>query len=310
MPTGQVIANNVLTKLGLNDSTGVAGPSDSQYFLNELNNMWNSASIDEGMIYAVVTGQYPLTAYQQSYAIGVGSGADFSTQRPARIYRARVVDSLNFTATTQTSKTVLASSTAGLAVGMNLFGAGIAPFTTILSIVANTSIGISIAATASASSITLTATGLDRNDIDVIDARAYYDHNDLGAQAATPDEVYPDYNPDTNGNMRLYLWPVVNEFQASYIELEQAVNFLVWALTTNYNIPAAYQDWIEWTVAFRCLPGFGMAVPQQNVQVIVEQSTKAEARIREMNAFNRKIPQQAVMAPGSQNQPPAAPARP
>ena len=302
MATGQTIANAVLSKLGLNDPSGTPSASDSAYVLQELNALWDSASIDEGLIYALIAPQFPFTAYQQNYALGPGPGADWSiTTRPARIYSASAVIAVAITSatTTATSKTVTMASTTGLAVGMRVLGTGIAYDTTILAIAANTSITLSIAATASGT-VNLTATGLNRNPLMIVDSNKYLAHNDLGAAATTPDEIYPNYLPDANGNMEVRIWPVVNEFQSSYIEMQVGVPFTVWTLGGNYNIPPGYLDWLTWLVAFRCLPGFGAAVNAQVAQVIATEAAKAEANIRKTNSFNRQVSSGDVMPPGSQ----------
>lgn len=278
------------------DPGGAPSASDSAYALSELNNFWSAVSIDEGLIYAVLSAQYPLTANVQNYTIG--TGATFNAPRPARIYRAFVVSSKDFSATTQTSVTVLVSATTGLFVGQGVTGAGIPAFATIVAVTTNTSITLSIAATASAS-VTLTAIGLNRNELGIVEAGRYYEHNDLGASASTPEELYPNYDDDASGYARLYLWPVPNGSQPMYIELETAVNFSVWALAVNYQIPAAYQDYIEWTLAFRLISGFGVAINAQIIEIVTSQAAKAEARIRQMNAFNRKLNPEMAAMPGA-----------
>lgn len=267
--------------------------------------MWDAWSIDEGLIYAILTGLFPLTAYQQSYGIGQGAGADFSTQRPARIYKASILNAVTFSGTTTaTSATITTASTAGLAVGMTVIGTGVPANSTILSFVANTSITISYACTASGT-VTIACVGLNRAKLDIVNAQRYYAHNDLGATATTPEELYPDYNVDGSGNARLYIWPVVSEFQKSYIEIDIAVSFTAWTLVGNYLIPPGYQDAIEWALAFRCLPGFGEAVNPSVAQVVIAAGQKAEQRIREMNAMNRQIPATAASVPDTQPQPAA-----
>lgn len=302
MPTGQIIANGVLTKLGLTDPSGSSSASDSSYVLQELNALWDAASIDEGLIYALIAEQFPLTAYQQSYGLGSGVGADWTAQVPSRIYRASVVDSVAFTGTTQSSKTILVANTAGLYLGMRLISTptnGVAPNTTILGIVANTSIALSYATTLGASGVSLVATGLNRNPLEVVDEAEYLSHNDLGATATTPDEIYPKFNPDASGNIRVYVFPVVNENKPSYVELEIAVPFTIWSLGGNYFVPPGYLDWLTWMVAFRCLPGFGTAVNPQVAQVVTTEATKAEANIRTANAKNRQLEPGEVMPPGA-----------
>jgi hypothetical protein len=300
LPTGQIVATGVLTKLGLTDPSGNSSASDSAYVLQELNALWDAASVDEGLIYALIAPQFPFTAYQQNYSLGPTS-ADWSiTSRPARIYSASAVIAVAITSATTTlnGKTITMASTAGLSVGMRLLGTGIAYDTTILAIVANTSITASIAATASGT-VNLTATGLNRNPLMIVDSARYLAHNDLGAAATTPDEIYPNYLPDTNGNMEVRIWPVVNEFQSSYIEMVVGVPFTVWTLGGNYNIPPGYLDWLTWIVAFRCLPGFGAAVNAQVAQVVATEAQKAEMNIRTANMKNRQLQPGDVMPPGS-----------
>lgn len=89
MPTGQVIVSNALTILGMMDPGGVPSVSDSNYGLSQLNNMWAAWGVDEGLIYAVISATFPLSANVGTYTIG--TGATFSTPRPARIYAAYLV---------------------------------------------------------------------------------------------------------------------------------------------------------------------------------------------------------------------------
>lgn len=300
MPTGQVIVTGALNKLGLVDPSGTPGASDSATVLQEVNNFWDASSIDEGIIYALIAPQFPFTAYQQNYALGAGAGADWlATQRPARIYSASAVIAVPFTATTTlNSKTIAATNTAGLAVGMRLIGTGIVYDSTILAIATNTSITASIAATASGT-VTLTATGLNRNPLRIVDSNVYLAHNDLGAAATTPDEIYPNYLPDANGNMEVRIWPVVNEFQPSYIEMQVGVAFAVFTLGGNYQLPPGYSDWLQWVIARRCLPIFGAAVNPAVAQRVIDEAGPAEAKIRKANSMNRQIPVSDVLPPGT-----------
>lgn len=306
MATGQQIATDVLTKLGLCPPSGAPSASDSNYVLSELNTMWDAWGIDEGLIYAVLAAQFPLTAFQQSYSIGL-SGADLTATPPSRIYAVHVVDALTLASVTTTSGSATATlaSTTGVRVGMGLNGTGIAINATVLSFITDTSILMSIKATASGT-VTVTATGLDRNDLEIVDSTRYYSHNDLAATATTPDEIYPDYAPDANGNTRIYIWPTLNGNQAQWVELEGAVAFVAWQLAQNYFIPYGYQDAIEWTVAFRCLSGFGEAISQGVAQTVATEAVKAEQRIRAMNQKNRQLQPQAVMDPATPPQPATA----
>ncbi len=285
--------------------SGALGNDDTQVILTELNDMWDRWSVDEGLIYAVIANQYPLVAYQQSYSLGPGSGADWAaTQVPSRIYGGAIVSAVPFSATTvNTSKVVLVADTTGLQIGMTIIGLAIPDNSTITQLTANTSIVISNKATASNSGISMVATGLNRNELKIVDSTQYLNHNDLGAAAATPEEIYPKYSQDSSGNIRISVWPVVNEIQNSYLELEVAVPFSTWALPTNYNVPPGYRDLIVWATAFRCLAPFGIAVDSQVGQIVALEGQKAEAAIREMNARNRQLPAPAVMTPAAQVSP-------
>lgn len=304
MPTGQVICSNVLTHLGLNSPDGTPGVSDSNTVLNLLNVMWKAWGVDEGMIWGQTTYQAALTAGKAVYSIG--TGGDFNTTRPARLYKVVVMSTVAFTATTVSGSATLTSipDTSGLTVGQQVIGAGIPANSFLLSITPNTSAIISNPATASATLTgTIYATTGNRNELKIVEAGAYYDHNDLGATAYTPDLIYPDYlTSGTNGTMNLYLFPVPRSAPLG-LEIDMAVPFTTWTLGSNYNIPDAVQDTIEWAVAFRALSTFGVAVQPQVAQVVIAEGQKAEARMRTANAFNRQLPPQAVMAPGAQPAP-------
>lgn len=217
--------------MGLLEQGGTPSASDSVYCLAELNNMWPSWGIDEGLIFAEVPFSGNLSTTVASYTIG--TGATFSTQRPSRVYKAFYV------------------------------------------------------------------LGNNRNELEIVPAGKYFEHNDLAATAATPDQLYPDYNVDpTTGFATLYLWPVPTFGSgAPTLQMLLAVPFAAWALAVAYNIPQGFQDALEWSLAFRCLPGFGEAVNANVAQVIGMEATKAEARLRKMNAFNRQMPE--VPAPGT-----------
>ena len=149
--------------------------------------------------------------------------------------------------------------------------------------------------------------GSNRNELNIVDATRYFEHNDLTASAATPDELYPDYNVDEDGFATLYLWPVPTFVSGSpQLQILQGVNFTTWTLTDTYQIPQAYRDALGWALAFRALPIFGEAVGQGAAQIVAAEGAKAEARLRAMNAKNRQIPEQAAMTPGAQQEPPRA----
>lgn len=288
----------MLSHLGLNSPDGSAGASDSNTVMGVLNVMWNAWSVDEGLIWGQETFQGALAAGRAVYSIG--TGGDFNTARPARIYKAFAVGIVSFTGTTTlASKTITSvADTSAMSLGQQIIGAGIPANSFITAIVANTSVTVNNAASA-AGTVTLYVTTGNRNEIKIVEAGKYYDHNDLGASAATPDEIYPDYlSSGTPGTMNLYLFPVPKNSLVA-LDLDMAVAFSTWAVGSLYNIPPAVQDAIEWAVAFRLLSTFGVAVQPQVAQIVTIEGQKSEARLRANNSFTRQLPPQAVMAPGS-----------
>src|SRR6185312_17029709 len=146
--------------------------------------------------------------------------------------------------------------------------------------------------------------GSNRNELKIVEAGEYFSHNDLTASAATPDELYADYNVDSDGFATLYLWPVPTFGSGSpTLQLLQGVNFTAWTLTDTYQIPQAYRDALGWALAFRCLPIFGEAVGQGAAQVVAAEGAKAEARLRTMNQKNRQLQPGDVMTPGAPQEP-------
>lgn len=129
----------------------------------------------------------------------------------------------------------------------------------------------------------------NRNELKIVDQNKYFSHNDLTAEAATPDEIYIDYQVDpTTGFATVYLWPVPTGFVANTkLELEMAVPFSTWALATNQILPNGYQDAIQHALAWRLIPRFGQIIPQDVQATVASNGAKAEQRIREMNAVNR-----------------------
>ncbi len=231
MPTGQQLVNNALTVLGVLEQGGAPSASDSEYGLNELNDMWDAWGIDDGMVYAVSSKSFALASPVQPIQIGTLAAAPFNVPRPARIYQAFIT--------------------------------------------------------------TPVGAGFNRNPLKIVNSAVYYEHNDLGAVAATPDELYPAYDVSSSGGgglTDLYLWPVPSLAVATTLELEMAVPFNAWALGDKYNVPYGFADALKWALAFRMLPGFGMIVAQEVAQVVTLNAQKSEERIRAMNALNRQIP--------------------
>ncbi len=146
--------------------------------------------------------------------------------------------------------------------------------------------------------------GDNRNEIEVADAERYWHHNSMDASASTPDEVYVDFNIDpTTGYATVYTWPI--QTGTPTLELTVGAPFTLWALNTNYNLPQAYQDAIQYALAWRLIPRFGVIVPESIATAVEGLAQKAELRIREMNRVNRQLPggtEQLVPPP-----PPVAP---
>lgn len=92
MPSGQFIVDRALLKLGILDQGGTAAPSDSADALDELNDMWTSWGVDEGLIYSVERTTYVLSAGRASYTFGaqtIGPNApDFLGPIPQKIFDA------------------------------------------------------------------------------------------------------------------------------------------------------------------------------------------------------------------------------
>lgn len=145
----------------------------------------------------------------------------------------------------------------------------------------------------------VTATGT-RVPLDIVPAARWASHHDHGATASAPDEIYMDFdiNPGS-GTSTLYLWPVPT-VTAAVLELETGAPFATWALNIEYALPPGYQSAIEWTLAWRAIPGFGSAVNQLVAETVRLNAVRAEGRLQAMNAANRQepglMPQQSAPA--------------
>ncbi len=137
-----------------------------------------------------------------------------------------------------------------------------------------------------------------------MNAGTYFAHNDLAASAVVPDQVYPDFNIDpTTGFPTIYLWPV--NTGTPTLQLLVGATFTTWALNTTYNIPQGFQDLINYSLAWRLIPRFGVIVPDTIKQEVAMLAEKAELRVREMNKVNRQL------QPGTEMlQPPPQPGAP
>jgi len=143
-----------------------------------------------------------------------------------------------------------------------------------------------------------------RNEIEIVNAERYFAHNDLAASAVTPDEVYPDFNViSATGLVTIYLWPVPSTTPT--LQLITGAEFTTWTLNGTYFVPQGYLDAIQYALAWRLIPRFGMVVPQQIAQEVAMLGEKSELRIREMNKNNRMLQPGAEML-----QPPPQPGAP
>lgn len=134
----------------------------------------------------------------------------------------------------------------------------------------------------------------NRSELAIINQDQYYSHNDLAATAVAPDEVFPNY--ETPGTCTLKIWPVIS-ISSTTMDLQVAVPFVTWDLTTAVTIPDGYQDAIQYALAARLLPRYGVAVAQEVASVVLAESGKAQQRIREMNAINRGLQMPQVLDP-------------
>lgn len=327
MPTGQTIINNALTALGILEQSGDPSTSDSNDALAELNAMWEAWGIDEGLIYAQTPARFPLAANVGSYTIGPGGFFNIP-QMPARIYRA-VFTTVNGGAIATQS---LGSPGEGYAAGDTglVPGANGAPAAYVINTVGPGGVVETYTITAAGTGfvagygyqtqtggaqpgagvgftlniLTVSAGGQTRTELKVVEANTYYGHRDLQASAQTPDECYPSYNPDSNGFARIHLFPVPTiAASAATLELDIGVLFVSWTLADNYVLPPGFQDAIQYALAWRLLPRFGVAVAKEVAEVIEQLGEKSQDRILKMNALNRQKPMPAPSQPGARPAP-------
>ena len=288
--------------------------------------MWAAFGIDEGLIYAILAQRFPVLAGVGIYTIGVG--AQLNAIRPARIYRAAFLTATGGAIATKS----LGNGGAGYAVndtGVVLGAAGTQATYTVNTVDGDGAVLTFTLATAGTgylaangcqtapagaqpgagydftlNILTVTAGGQNRTNLRIVPAEVYYEHNDLSASALTPDELYPDYSPDVDGFSRLAFFPVPNT--AATLEMQVAHPFVDWTLTDDYQVPQGFQDDLANALAYRLLPAFVVAVAPEVAAVVRDVGMKAEARIREMNKFNRQMPPGAEAAPGAQPTAPVA----
>jgi hypothetical protein len=73
------------------------------------------------------------------------------------------------------------------------------------------------------------------------------------------------------------------------LQLIVGTPFAAWTLTGNYNVPQGYLDAIQYALAWRLIPRFGVIFPDALKQELAGLAEKAELRIREMNKANRQL---------------------
>jgi hypothetical protein len=129
--------------------------------------------------------------------------------------------------------------------------------------------------------------GTSRNKIRIVGATEYFAHNDLGAQATSPDELYIDW-ADVAGSLQLYLFPVPSQPTTS-LELETWTPVAAFALGVNQPLPSGYQDAIQYGLAYRCIPRYGAVVNQAVAQVVTDIGKQAKQRIQKLNVMNRLL---------------------
>ncbi len=138
-----------------------------------------------------------------------------------------------------------------------------------------------------------------RRVLKIVPQEVFFAHSDLGTSGQVSEEIYLDWGTDpATGLGNLYLYPVPVCALATQLELEEGVPFQQFTLAGNFFVPYGYQDAIQKILAWMMLPGFGAAVQQETVQVVIQQAKAAEDRIRKMNAANRQISREmAGLAP-------------
>lgn len=131
----------------------------------------------------------------------------------------------------------------------------------------------------------------------LVNSTTYYEHRDLSASSAlSPDELYADWLVSQSGNnSNLSLWPV--PAAAGSLEIDTGAPFSTWTLNGVYALPLGYQDAINYVLASRLIPRYGVVVNEQIAARVDEKAQGAEDRIRQMNLVNRQ------MKPGSEVNP-------
>jgi hypothetical protein len=149
-------------------------------------------------------------------------------------------------------------------------------------------------------------TGTQRNELTIVNAQQYRAHNDLAATSSCPDEMYPDYSFGAS-LANVSFWPIPT-FTGSL-----NVNINYWQplpsfpdLTTNVPLRDGYQECIEWNLAYKALPTFGMSVQAATAEIVAQQADSSQRRVRNLNNLNGMLPaEQPTVSQPQQQVPPA-----
>lgn len=134
--------------------------------------------------------------------------------------------------------------------------------------------------------VSTVGTATSRKPLQIVPAAVYYAHGDTSASATTSDEIYPDYNY-TSSQMTVRLFPVPSCPTTSYVELQTWQPLPQFPdLTTNVVLRDGYQECIEWNVAFKLLPTFGVTIRPETAQIVALEAANTQKRIRALNAAN------------------------
>lgn len=145
--------------------------------------------------------------------------------------------------------------------------------------------------------------GANRNELKIVTTDEYLSHNDLAASASAPDECYCNFAAP--GATTVRLWPVPNATGPS-LQLEAACAFTVFTLGGSFDLMPGYQELLEWGLAMKVAPSYGMSIAPETLQLVNANGQAAEARIRLETSKNRLIPPsapgfpQSVMTPEAQ----------
>lgn len=324
MPTGQQIITRAVSVLNIIDDGGGISASESAGLLIELNAMNDAWATEETLVPSVSSAQYALTASLNPYSFGpIAAGFTGAVLLPAGtpiasatnatpVVFTRVAHGListqlvflsGFTANWTPCNgafpvTVLSANTFSITVDSTGFGAMTGTPVFQLTNVARP------VRVDGAYQISTVGGGTNRNKLNIIGSKEYFEHNDLSASGTSSDEVYLDFN-DAAGLMKAYFFPVPTCPTATFVEFQVWNAIAAWALGTNQTLPPGYEDAIVYALAYRCIPRYGAVVNAEVAQVVTSIGVTAKDRIRKLNVMNRlldpaSLPQSPQTAPAAQ----------